>query len=395
MKIKVVSSNAQRAEQVAQLVRASGPDLEVHVATGAMSTLPAAVNGTRPALLVLDGVDTQGLDAVGRYTQLNPDVETIVISAEQSPAFLLKAMQTGVREVLPALLNAQAMEAAVQRVTRKRKPTAAPAEPGQVLAFMACKGGSGASVLAANLAHILSVRDARSVALLDLDLQFGDALLMLSDQRATSDVAEVARNIGRLDAELLRSAMVQVSDTLSVLAAPDELSQALEVKAAHVAAIIQLARQSFDFVVLDVGRSIDALSLQALDLAARIFPVVQLSLPQVRDAKRLRGLFRSLDYPPQKIHWLVNRYQKGSDITLESLQLALGAQAITTIPNHYSGVTASVNQGVPIDRLSHNNPVARALLELAQSVAPVESGKKDTWLASLFGNLSQPQGRTA
>ena len=218
---------------------------------------------------------------------------------------------------------------------------------------------------------------------------------MLSDQRATSDVAEVARNIGRLDAELLRSAMVQVSDTLSVLAAPDELSQALEVKAAHVAAIIQLARQSFDFVVLDVGRSIDALSLQALDLATCIFPVVQLSLPQVRDAKRLRGLFRSLEYPPQKIHWLVNRYQKSSDITLESLQLALGAKAVTTIPNHYSGVSASVNQGVPIDQLSHNNPVARALLELARSIAPVEGGKKDTWLASLFGNLSQPQGRTA
>ena len=74
---------------------------------------------------------------------------------------------------------------------------------------------------------------------------------------------------------------------------------------------------------------------------------------------------------------------------------SVGAKAVTTIPNHYSGVSASVNQGVPIDQLSHNNPVARALLELARSIAPVEGGKKDTWLASLFGNLSQPQGRTA
>jgi len=112
---------------------------------------------------------------------------------------------------------------------------------------------------------------------------------------------------------------------------------------------------------------------------------VQLSLPQVRDAKRLRNLFRSLEYPPQKIHWLVNRYQKGSDITLESLEQTLGTKGMTTIPNHFSGVSASVNQGVPIDRLSRNNPVAKALLELAQSIAPVEKGKKDTWLSSLFG----------
>ena len=384
MKIKVVSPNAERAEQVAQMVRNSGPGLEVHATTATLSGLPAVINGSRPGLLVLDGVDAQGLDAIGRLTQVHPDVETIVISAEQSPAFLLKAMQAGVREVLPPPVDAPALQAAVQRVTRKRKP-AAPAHQGEVLAFMACKGGSGASFLAANLAHILSARDGRSVAMVDLDLQFGDALMMLSDQRAVSDVSEVARNINRLDAELLRSAMVQVSDTLSVLPAPEELSQALTVKAAHVEAIIKQARQMFDFVVLDVGRSIDAVTLQALDLSTRIFPIVQLSLPQVRDAKRLRGLFRSLEYPPQKIHWLVNRYQKGSDITLDSLEQTLGTKGMTTIPNHFSGVSASVNQGVPIDRLSRNNPVAKALLELAQSIAPAEGGKKDTWLSSLFG----------
>jgi len=386
MKIKVVSPSAERAEHVAQIVRGSASGLDVHAATAALGGFQVAVNGSRPGLLVLDGIDLPGLDAISRYTQAHPDVETIIISSEQSPAFLLKAMQSGVREVLQTPADAPALQAAVQRVTRKRRPTAA-ARQGEVFAFMACKGGSGASFLAANLAHILSARDGRSVALLDLDLQFGDALMMLSDQRAASDVAEVARNINRLDADLLRSAMVQVSETLSVLPAPQDLSQALEVKAAHVEAIIKQARQMFDFVVLDVGRSIDVLSLQALDMATRIFPVVQLSLPQARDAKRLRGLFRSLDYPAQKIHWLVNRYQKGGDITLESLEQTLGTKGMKTIPNHFSGVSASVNQGVPIDKLSRNNPVARALLELAQSIAPVEGARKDTWLSSLFGNV--------
>ena len=334
--------------------------------------------------MVLDAVDAAGLDAIERLTHANPQIELIVISAEQSPAFLMKAMQAGVREVLPPPVSDAALQAAVQRYARKRQPAPA-AQQGEVLAFMACKGGSGASFLAANLAHMLSIRGERTVALLDLDLQFGDALLMLSDQKAASDVAEVARNIGRLDAELLRSAMVQVSDTLSVLPAPAELSQALEVKAAHIEAIIKQARQMFDFVVLDVGRSIDALSLQALDQATRIFPVLQLSLPQARDAKRLRALFRSLEYPSQKICWLVNRYQKNGDITLESLQQTLGNQTVRTIPNHFSAVSASVNQGVPIDKLSRSSPVARALNALATWVAPVQAGKKDGWLSSLFG----------
>lgn len=385
MKVKVVSPNAERAEHVAQMVRIADPDLEVLAAAMPTAGLPGVINGTRPGLLIVEGVDVHGLDAIGRLTHAHPDVETIVVSPEQSPAFLLKAMQAGVREVLPPPLNALALKAALQRVTRKRRP-AAPAPLGEVFVMMACKGGSGASFLAANLAHVLSTRDGRTVGLLDLDLQFGDAVLMLTDQRGGSDVAEVARNIARLDAELLRSAMVTVSPTLAVLAAPHDLSQALEVKAAHVEAIVKQARQMFDFVVLDVGRSIDAVSLQALDMATKIFPVLQLSLPQLRDAKRLHGLFRSLEYPAQKVHWIVNRYHKAGDITLETLEHSLGVKGITTIPNHFSAVNASVNQGVPIDKLSRKSPVARALHELARSVAPAVEGKRDSgWLSSLFG----------
>jgi pilus assembly protein CpaE len=386
MKVKVVSPNVERAEQVAQMVRSSDPGLDVLAAAAPHSGLHALINGSRPGLVILDGVDAPGLDAIGLFTNAHPDIDTIVISSEQSPAFLIKAMQAGVREVLPPPLNEPALQAALQRVTRKRKPADA-VQLGELFVFMACKGGSGASFLAANLAHVLSTRDGRTVALLDLDLQFGDALLMISDHRAGSDVAEVARNIGRLDAELLRSAMVQVSPTLAVLAAPLDLSHALEVKASHVAAIIRQARQMFDFVVIDVGRSIDAVSLQALDLATKIFPVLQLSLPQVRDAKRLNGLFRSLEYPADRVHWIINRHQKAGDITLESVEHSLGLKGSTRIPNHFSSVNASVNQGVPIDKLSRSSPVARALHELAKSVAPaLDSSKRDsTWLSSLFG----------
>ncbi|WP_157991645.1 AAA family ATPase [Caldimonas tepidiphila] len=381
MKIKVVSSTQQRAEAVARMVRESAPGLEVLSATGAPDDLVAAVNGSQPSLLVLDGLNQQGLDGLGALSGKHPELEAIVISPEPSPAFLLRAMQVGVRDVLPSA-DPVALQAAVQRISRKH----APAARGEVLAFMGCKGGSGATFLAANLAHVLSSREGLRVALLDLDLQFGDALLMLSDQRPASDVAEVARDIHRLDAELLRAAMVSVSPTLSVLAAPTELSQALEIKASDIEAIVKQARQVFDYVVLDVGRSIDPVSLQALDLAQQIYPVVQLSLPQLRDARRLRTLFQSLGYPPDKLQWLVNRYQKSTEIGLEAFEQAVGNKDLLTVPNHFASVSASVNQGVPIEKLARSSPVTRALLDLAQVIAPVEAGKKDKWFRSLFSH---------
>ena len=56
------------------------------------------------------------------------------------------------------------------------------------------------------------------------------------------------------------------------------------------------------------------------------------------------------------------------------------------VPNHFAGVTASVNQGVPIGRMSRGNPVSRALLDLAQRISPAEKSKKDSWLSTIFGN---------
>lgn len=386
MKIKVVSQSPERAEEMARHIRASGSGIDVQAATSSLAGLPSVINGSRPGLLVLDEVDAGALDALARMSHAHPEVETIVVSGEQSPAFLLKAMQAGVREVLPPPVTIPALQAAVQRLLRKRGPAAGGAKHGDVFAFMSCKGGSGASFLAANFAHLLSQRDGRNVALIDLDLQFGDALITLSNQRPGSDVAELARNVGRLDDDLLRASMVRLSETLSVLPAPEELPQALEVKAPHIEAIVKQAREMFDFVVLDVGRSIDAVSLQGLDMARMIFPVLQLTLPQLRDAKRLRMLFRSLDYPAHKIHWVINRYQKSNDITLDAVEQALGAKSVTTVPNHYASVSAAVNQGVPIEQIARNGPVTKALRELAQASAPAETSRKGSWFASMFGN---------
>jgi pilus assembly protein CpaE len=350
-----------------------------------VKTLPPFINGSRPSLLVVDGADAGELEALGVLAHVHPELETIVISAEQSPAFLLRAMQMGVREVLPPALNATALQAAVRRVAHKRAPALAAAQ-GEVLAFMACKGGSGASFIAANIAHILSTQGERKVALIDLDLQFGNALLLLSDQRAVNDVAEVARSIGRLDADLLRASMVQVSGNLSVLAAPEDLSQALEVKAAHVEAIIKQARQVFDYVVLDVGRSMDTVSLKALDLATHVFRCCSSACRRSATPRRLRALFRSLEYAPEKIHWIVNRHQKGGEIDLDAMEQTLDVKGLTTIPNHFKGVNASVNQGIPIDRLAPGNPVARALGTWPEGRAAAGRRQKDGWLASMFSN---------
>jgi pilus assembly protein CpaE len=181
MKIKVIAPERARADELAKSLVGATPGAEILSAPSVAGGLLTAVNGSRPNLLVLEGIDGSTLDALSQLQLTNPDVDAIIISDQQTPQFLMAAMKAGVREVLPSPVDNHALWAAVQRIARKRGATQAPVKHGQVLAFMSCKGGNGSSFLAANLAHVLARRGAQTVGLLDFDLQFGDSLLMLTD----------------------------------------------------------------------------------------------------------------------------------------------------------------------------------------------------------------------
>jgi pilus assembly protein CpaE len=385
MKIKLITPDARHADAWMSALSAE-PALQAHPIVRPLRDVNVLVNGSRPDMVVAETMTPQDFEALERLAAAHPEVDYVLVGNELSPEFLMRAMRVGVREVLPAPASAEAVLAALRRQLRKRAPVQAGAhEPGRVFAFVSCKGGSGATFAAANLAHMLADGGQRRVALIDMNLQFGDAALFVSSERPVSNVADVAHNIARLDADLLRSAMNQVAPGLWVLAAPDDPAHAADVTPAHVEAIVHMAQGMFDFVVIDAGRSLSAVSLQALDLADRVFAVLQLTLPFIRDGKRLRDVFRSLDYPEDKIQWIVNRYQKGGQLTLEDLQKTLGLRQVLTLPNQYEVVAASVNQGVPVDSIAPGSAIARALRELAEAIAPgAAQPQRGKWLTGLF-----------
>ena len=388
MKIKLITPDPHNAQTWTDALRVERAFVVTHVAQSLRDVL-VVVNGSRPDLVLVETTTPQDFEALERLAKAHPEIDYVLVSNELSPEFLLRAMRVGVREVLPAPATAEAVLATLRRLLRKRAPapSATTAQQGEVLALVSCKGGSGATFIAANLAHLLASGGQRRVALIDMNLQFGDAALFVSSETPVSSVADVARNINRLDADLLRSSMSEVGPGLWVLAAPDDPAHASDVTPEHVRQIILLAREMFDFVIIDAGRSLSAITLQTLDLAEKVYAVLQLTLPFIRDGKRLRNVFRSLDYPAHKIQWIVNRHQKDSQFTVDDLKKTLAIDQVITLPNHYDAVAASVNQGIPVERIAPNSTIARSLRDLAESIAPPTVGKARVgWLSGLFRN---------
>jgi len=369
MKIVVISQHAGRLNDMGAALR--GQAHQVSVTEGGKSRVAAVAEQERPDLLLLDGVccDQQDLALVEQLTTRLPHMAVILLCAMQTHEFLIGAMRVGVREVLPSPASAEALTAAVSRVAAKR-PGAEGKSAGEILAFMSCKGGSGATFLVTNLGYQLARTS--SVLLVDLNLQFGDALPFVYDGRPASTLADVVRDLGRLDAMLLAGSTVQITPRYSILAAPEEPAQALAIKPEHLDALLDLAVHHYDFILLDVARNLDALTIKALDRANKIFPVLQASLPDLRHARKLLALFKSLDYPRDKVEVLLNRYGSGGEIGVEEIRRTLGVEVVHTIPNSFKEVNDSINHGDPLAEMDRSNAVIRNLANFALSLAPRE-----------------------
>lgn len=384
MKIAAVSKDDKHLAEIARLLRERNPSDEVDVVSGALEKLAGIADFPSPDVLVLDQPSVEGgdLERLERLSHLHPRMAFILLCQQHSPEFLIQAMRAGVREVLPSPVSSTNLFSAIQRIEEKLDSRSQ--ANGKVLAFVSCKGGSGATFIATNLGYALATLEKKRVALIDLNLQFGDASLFVSDQKPVATLSDVAQQIHRLDPSFLASSMLNVAPNYGVLAAPEDPAHANDVKPEHVDAILKLARRQYDFILLDVGRSLDAVSIRALDQADMIFPILQTTLPYIRDGKRLLGVFRSLDYRKDKIHLIVNRHEKSGEIRLHDLETAYGTGVFRTIPNHYEAAAASVNQGVPILKLARSSPISKSLLEFAQSLVGETSQASQGWFSRVF-----------
>lgn len=383
MKIAVLSRDERHlVDLVRQLRNRPGLDA-IDMIVGSPARLFTMADNLVPDVLIVDQpkMDDEDFDQVERLGQLFPRMAFIALSADLSQDFLLQAMRAGVREVLPAAPPPAAMALALDRIAEKMGSHGV--IQGRVLAFISCKGGSGSTFLATNLAYALSTGGKR-VALIDINLQFGDASLFVTDSKPLATLSDVATQIHRLDSSFLTSSMMTVTPTYSILAAPSDPAHASDVKPEHIDAIVALARRQYDFVVLDVGRSFDPVSVRALDHADTIYPVLQMTLPYIRDGKRLLSVFRNLEYSKSKVELIVNRHDRNSDIRLKDLEEAFDTPNLRTMPNHYDAAAKSVNQGVPITQLAPDSPLSIGLQDMARELTGAAAPIAATSLMARF-----------
>ena len=339
-------------------------------------------------------------------------IRVMLIADQVSPIALHQLLRLGADDFVPYPLPDGALHEAIERM-RKPAPTpllavhnAAPAEalpPGGIdgapVAFKAkgdrnavvlpvhgLSGGAGASTFATNLAWELATitkLDAPRVCLIDLDFQYGSAATYLDLPRKEA-VFELLSDTARADSDTLLQAMLTFNDKLHVLTAPADMMPLDFVTPDDIGRIIDMARVNFDFVIIDMPRTIVAWTEAVLSRAHVYFALLELDLRSAQNVLRLVRALKAEGLPHEKLRYVLNRAPRFTDLSAksrvkrmaESLDIAIEVQ----LPDGGEQVTQANDHGLPLSESAGKNPLRREIHKLAKSLydlnKAVETKKK-------------------
>ena len=248
----------------------------------------------------------------------------------------MRCMRAGAREFLTVPFDHEVMAEALVRAAARRPVTQNEKKAaGKLLAFMGAKGGAGATTLACNFAVALAQEPEQKTLLIDLDLPLGDAALNLGivAEFSTIDALQAA---DRLDARFLSQLLVKHSSGVWVLAAPGRFVQ-YQASNEAIDRLMDVARQEFDNVVVDLGSKLDLMGTSVYKEATAVYLVTQASIPELRNSNRLISQFFAGPLP--KLEIVINRYEsRALGFSEEHITKALTRPAQWKIPNDYASV---------------------------------------------------------
>jgi pilus assembly protein CpaE len=244
----------------------------------------------------------------------------------------------------------------------------APADdrPGRIITVFSAKGGCGKTVLSTNLAAALATTGPE-VALVDLDLNFGDVAIML--QLYPTRTIQDAAAAGELDAVTLRSYLTPHQTGIWALVAPTEPTVADTVSASSVATILKLLRSGFGYVVVDTPTVLSDQVLAAFDESDTIVLLATLDVPSIKNLELTLQTMEQLRYPRSRILLVVNRADSRVGLRVPDVERLLGRPVDATIPSSRS-VPLSVNKGSPIILEEPRGNVAEAIRRVAGRFTP-------------------------
>ena len=246
--------------------------------------------------------------------------------------------------------------------------------------FLGAKGGSGVTTIACNFAVSLAQESGQKTLLIDLDLPLGDAALNLGIN-APYSTANALQDANRLDSNFFSKLLTKHSSGLSVLAAPGKFSP-IQTTTDAVEKLLAIARQDFDYVVVDAGSRLDLIGTPLFEEASNIYLVTQVSIPELRNSNRLITEFFA--GASSRLEIVVNRHMPRSlGVDEEHITKALTRPVKWKVPNDYATAKRTQNTATPLSL--EDSPISRVIRQMARTASGLPANPEKKKPFQFFG----------
>ena len=353
-----LEAECARYEYFAEVIQASMPDL---------------------VIVTLDANKEKALQMIGQLSVEHPKLPILTISNDHQA--LLQSLQRGAKYFLTHPVGLEDMLSALRRALGESggevqvggNTSARQTGASSMIAVLGSRGGVGTTTLAVNLAATLAADPTNAAALIDLDLALGDADIALEVNGFENiSIADLARNIERLDMNFLRRAMAKHEPSgLSILRHPLEIAEGGIVHEQHVERILNLLKISYTHLVLDLSKSLLPTDLMGLRMADTILLVAQLELASLRNVVRLIHCLGGEENLADKVRVIINR--QGADsveegISLKKAEEVIGKPIFWQVPNDTKSVIGARVAGHPLVKYAPKSRVQQSIYGLAQAL---------------------------
>ncbi|MBQ7740252.1 MAG: AAA family ATPase [Eubacterium sp.] len=310
----------------------------------------------------MDFIESMNLSSIGAFP--------VILTDKVSVDLVNMAAQSGVRQVMDLDVSGEEFTSSIIKIIEKERKynvstTSEKKTRSRVFGFFSGKGGVGKTTLCTNAAVALASRGKKTL-LVDLDLQFGDADMAL-DIEPKETIVDLSRDPNGITLDSIISVCTTHPSGFQMLASPSSPELAEYVTSSAVKTILDIARNQFEYILIDCGCALVDPVITALENSDTIFMVNDVNILSLKRAKVCFNVIQQLNQK-EKARLIINKNVKKNTVTIADYENLLGIPAYAVISDDFKSVNTSLNNGQPVVMFRPRSPIARDLSEMVDKM---------------------------
>jgi len=342
----------------------------------------------KPDVIVMDinMPDMDGITATENIRKKVPFVQVVILSVQSDPNYMRRAMLAGARDFLTKPPMIDELTSAIRRaavlaqeerakeavvvasgLTGSLSGARVPGVDGKIIVVYSPKGGTGATMLTANLAVCLK-NDSNAVALVDANFLYGDLGVFLNEHTRNTALDLVDR-VNDLDRDIIQDVITVNKQTgIHLLAAPNQPELVDTGLGEPFARILGFMKQIYNYILVDTTSYLTEVAQSCLDAADLIVLVTTQDIPAIKNTNQFLSIADASKIERKRILLVMNRFDKRIAISPERVGASLKQPVLVAIPFEEKIVTNSINRGMPFMVDNKAIPVSKSIQQLSDLV---------------------------